>query len=337
MTEISFLHLRRFESSSSSLSPLSRNTIYRIYSMTKPIVSIALLQLVAAGRLSLDDELSKFLPYFAEQRVLVGGTVESPITEPPRTPITIRHLLTHTSGLCYGIFGNLLSDQLLRRSVGEASAKAWYSDMDMRSLLSKHVAKVPLAFHPGERFLYGLSTDVLGVVIESVTGTSLHEHLKGAMFDKIGMSDTSFVVDPHDLHRLSPCFDFLPGFGYKPATNPEIARHELNLDFLSGGGGLVSTIDDYCLLVATLLRGGVAPNGVVMLPKELLDLMTTNQVRGGGTTTLPGGLGLDNQYLLTMASRTQTKHPLLLSPPPPPPSAPRRRFPPRLEFRLLLH
>ena len=279
--EISFFHSRTFKSSSDPCAPLSRSTIFRIYSMTKPIVTVALLQLVAQGRVSLDDPVHSFLPSFANQRVVVDGTVDAPITEPVRRPMTLRHLLTHTSGLAYGIFGNLVSDQLLRRSVGEESSRRWYSDMTMKDLVCKHVAETPLAFHPGERFLYGLSTDVIGYIIEIVTGTSLSAHLKASIFDVVGMPSTGFYVPASELHRLSPCYASSPGHAFVPSTNPETSRSVNNPSFLSGGGGLVSTVDDYSAFVSVFLRGGLTSSGVALLPLSSIDLMTTGQLPHG--------------------------------------------------------
>lgn len=277
----------------------SRDSIYRIYSMTKPIVTVAAMILVERGQLSVDDELSKYIPSFKDIKVVTGGTAENPVLECPKRPITIKHLLTHTSGITYGIFGNSLSDQILNNLVGLESKAKWYSDLTTAEL-SEYCAKTPLAFHPGEHFLYGLNTDILGRVIEIISGTTLDVFLKSEIFDPLDMSDTSFQVSPEKAHRLVDLFELQPGLKYRSSTNPEADRLH-NRVLLSGGGGLVSTMSDYSKFSCCLLNGGVYKDRRI-ISEDTLREITSNQLPGGEelaevsfdssfTETTGGGVG----------------------------------------------
>jgi len=160
----------------------TKDSIFRIYSMTKPITAVAASILMERGLLSLDDEVSKYIPSFAQLSVLVGGTLDKPLLEPLKKPMTIYHLLTHTSGISYGIFSNSIFDQLLRRHIGENSSSIWFRDVPLSELCDK-IAQTPLCFHPGDHFLYGLSSDVLGYIIEVISGKSLQSFFFEEIFE----------------------------------------------------------------------------------------------------------------------------------------------------------
>lgn len=260
----------------------TKDSIFRIYSMTKPITSVAALILLDRGLLSLDDHVSKFIPSFANAEVFVGGTAKEPVLEALKEPIKIRHIMTHTSGLTYGIFGTLPSDEVIRQNVGE-DWKNWYMNTELEVLCDK-VAAAPLVFQPGTGFLYGLSSDVLGRVIEVVSGMKLDVFMAKEIFEPLGMVDTGFVVSADKLHRLVEVYDFNPaGHGYKLATHPERARNTKHT-MTAGGGGLVSTLGDYSRFARCLLNKGVL-DGVRILSESTVTLMTSNQLPNNANIT----------------------------------------------------
>ena len=232
--------------------PLAADAIFRIASMTKPITSLAAMMLVEAGQLHLDDPVSKYLPEFAGVRVLTtfndaDGTFES---RPPARPVTIRHLLTHTSGIAYGFVDRRLAT----------------IDNGKRTR-----AELPLLHDPGDRFTYGPSTAVLGNVVEKITGRPLDEFFKTRIFDPLGMVDTSYTVpaDKHDrvvtLHARSD------GALAERPNRPTIAAT------VAGDGGLLSTAADYGRFMQLFLNGGRA--GAVRLVNEsTIRQMMSNQI-----------------------------------------------------------
>ncbi len=243
--------------------PMSSDTIFRIYSMTKPIVSVAAMKLVEQGRLGLDEPISTYIPLFAEMTVFqqAGDTflIKEDGSRPANTQITVRDLLRHTSGLIYGIFD--------KGSLGQLYTEAGIagSDFDLDEL-SFRISKIPLRFDPGTSWHYSRSTDVLGHVIERATGLTLDVALKQLIFDPLGMKDTAFYHDKSQAARIAqpvePLFD---------VTDPQ--------PMLSGGGGLTSTMEDY-LRFAMMLRNRGSLDGVQIIRPETLALMTTNQIEG---------------------------------------------------------
>lgn len=253
----------------------TRESIFRIYSMTKPITSVACMILVERGILSVDDEVSRWIPAFANTEVLVGGTVDAPVTEKVKEPLRIRHLLSHTSGITYGIFGNSVCDQLLKRVVGDDYLN-WFHYTDLTTLCDK-IAQVPFSFQPGSKFLYSLSTDVLGRIIEIASGLSLDAFFQKEIFIPLEMIDTGFQVPDSEKHRLMEIYEVAVGQGYKVSTNPERDRLEPPI-LLAGGGGLVSTLADYAKFGTCLLNGGLASNGIRLLQESTIVQMTSNQL-----------------------------------------------------------
>ncbi|WP_428261431.1 serine hydrolase domain-containing protein [Haliangium sp.] len=263
---------------------MTPDTIFRVCSMSKPIVSVGALMLVEEGRIALDDPVSKYIPAFADMRVLArseDGTVEQ---VPAARPITIRDLFTHTSGITYRF---LADDQLYPMYVaaeisdGLAEAPGTMADNVAR------LAKLPLAHQPGERYSYSLSIDVLGHVIEVVSGQTLAAFLEERIFAPLGMEDTGFRVSAEDEARLAAVYrpgadkliERLPEGAVETGKAVHSASYPLDRDsgFYSGGAGLVSTVSDYARFAEMLLGGGER-DGVRILSPETVAMMTSNQL-----------------------------------------------------------
>lgn len=258
----------------------NKDSIYRIYSMTKVITSVSTLMLIEKGLMSLDDELAKFIPAFRDMKVMVGGTVDAPVLEDAKSPILIRHLLTHTAGFSYGVFGNNVVDQALKRHT-DGHWQIWYSDLTNKEL-SEKIAQCPLLFHPGTHFHYSLASDVLGHVVELVSGTRLDEFFDQHIFQPLGMDETSFKVPSEKAHRLVDCYQVSPPFAYALFTNVEADRLGERV-LLAGGGGLVSTMGDFAKFATCLLRQGridigTGGDGKYLLSPSLVSQMVSNQV-----------------------------------------------------------
>lgn len=259
-----------------------RDSIFRIYSMTKPVTTVAALILMERGVLSLDDPVSKWIPCFSKTKVFEGGTVDAPLLAECIQPLSIRHLMSQTSGITYGIFANHPSDQILRAKVGADSAN-WYCHTSL-SELCEHIAETPLCFQPGTKFLYGLNTDVLGHVVEKASGGTLQEFFFKEIFEPLGMVDTDFYVPEAKLHRLVKCFEVGGGHHYKESTSIERNRHEVRA-LQGGGGGLVSTLGDFTKFALCLLNKGeyedrTGSGKKHIISEATLSLMTTNQLPG---------------------------------------------------------
>lgn len=249
--------------------PIRRDTIFRIYSMSKPITAVAALQLVEQGKLRLDDELTEYLPEFKDVKVYAGKNADGSLKlEAPARPIRIRDLFTHTSGFTYaGMF-----DQT---PVGDAYEKADIM-RSSRTLdeFSRVIAGLPLSVQPQTTYNYGVSIDILGRVIEVVTGESFGAYLKQHIFDPLGMTDTAFTVPAGKLNRLAEIYEPRPGGGIQPVKDEEVrTRFREGAKFESGGGGLTSTIDDYLRFSQMLLNGGEL-DGVRILGPKTVQLMT---------------------------------------------------------------
>ncbi len=250
--------------------PTTLDTIFRLYSMSKAITSAAAMMLVDDGRLSLDDPLSKFIGPFAEAKVAVEKRDEigklTLVLEPVVRPITIRDLLRHTSGLTYGFYGDTPVRQLY------ASAGLFDGDVD-NAQFAERLARLPLAEQPGTLWDYGHSTDILGRVIEVVSGKSLYEFEKERLLDPLGMTETRFYVEDSKLARVA---EPLPVDRFKgPIAG--LADPVLHRRWESGGAGMVGTIGDYGRFAQMLLNGGVL-DGHRYLKQETVALMTSDQI-----------------------------------------------------------
>ena len=254
--------------------PWERDTIARIYSMTKPITSVALLMLYEDALCHLDTPLDEFLPEFKNRQVLIEGATSIDQVHPAGTRLTLHHLLTHTSGFTYSFNVGLLAGEILERKL-DFSVK----EGDLAATVSR-LAELPLAFDPGSRWNYGVSTDVIGRVIEVISDKTLAEFFQERIFEPLGMVDTAFEVAPEKVDRFASCYlktdDDPLALMDAGATS---AFHSGEVRQFSGGGGLTSTIDDY-LRFAEMLRGMGALGNVRLLAPKTVETMTRNALRG---------------------------------------------------------
>lgn len=253
--------------------PVEPDTLWRIFSMTKPVTSVAAMMLFEEGAFDLTDPISRWLPEFAEPRVYVKGSANNPVTQPAIEPIRVWHLLTHTSGLTYGFHHTHPVDALYRQAGFELGAPP---GLDLAACTGKW-AQLPLVFQPGSEWNYSVSTDVLGRFIEVVSRQPLDEFFEQRIFTPLGMIDTSFGTD--DVERLAALY--VPEPGTRKAMRNDALGH-LGVgrpDYFSGGGGLVSTAADYHRFTQFLLRGGES-DGVRLLSPRTVALMTSNHLPG---------------------------------------------------------
>ncbi len=267
------------------LDPLDPNDVFRIFSMTKPVTSVAAMILVEEGKLALDDELGRVIPAFAEVQVWEEGA-----TRPPSRPIRIRDLLMHTSGLTYGIFGDSPVDSMYNRALNVLSTSGG-GDLEARV---DRIASLPLVDDPGAAWTYSVSTDVLGRVVEVVSGQSLDAFFRERIFEPLGMRDTGFQVSGGKSDRLVAMVR-RNAQGLAPASDPANDPVTRPPGWLSGGGGLVSTASDYLRFCQMLLNGGEL-DGARLLDEETVRLMTTNRLPAEMIPIMPGigdqGFGL---------------------------------------------
>ncbi len=255
--------------------PMRPDTIFRIYSMTKPLTSTAIMMLYEDGRFQLDDPISKFIPAFANQRVFVGGSRGKIDTVPAERDITFRDLLTHTSGLTYGFMEANPVDALYRDKDGVDFGTA---DTSLEQVVGK-LATFPLIAQPGKAWNYSVATDVLGYLVEVISGQPYQTYLKEKVLKPLGMVDTDFHV-PADKHERFAA-NYSAGAGGKldliddPGKSRYLAPRKVN----SGGGGLVSTASDYLRFCKFMLNKGEL-DGVRLLGRKTVELMTTNHLKG---------------------------------------------------------
>ncbi|PZA22645.1 serine hydrolase [Modestobacter versicolor] len=253
--------------------PVTDDTRWRVYSMTKPVTSVAAMSLYEEGAFELRDPISRWLPEFAETRVYAAGPAQKPVTVPLMEPIRVHHLLSHTSGLTYGFHHAHPVDALYRLRGHEWGTPPGADSAEV----TRQWAEMPLLFQPGSEWNYGVSTDVLGRLVEVVAGKPLDEVFAERVFGPLGMTETSFGLrpddDPASLAQL-----YGPGVVPMPAPFADAAKR--TPAFLSGGGGLVSTAGDYLRFVEMLRAGGVAPSGERVLGSRTLAHMVRNHLPG---------------------------------------------------------
>ncbi|MEP1125881.1 MAG: serine hydrolase domain-containing protein [Ilumatobacter sp.] len=249
------------------------DTIARMYSMSKPITSVAAMILHEEGRFQLKDPVSKFIPSFADTPVYRSGSFQAPLTEPQTEPMRIWHLLTHTSGLTYGFHNSHATDAMYRNDGFEWGIPA---GLDLASCCDRWAA-LPLVFQPGSEWNYGVSTDVLGRVVEVVSGQPLDVFLQERVFEPLGMTDTAFWVPGDRRDRFAELYYRNPATK-KAAKMPAPALTE-KPDMLGGGGGLCGTAADYLRFTQMLMNGGEL-DGARILGSRTVDYMTTNHLPG---------------------------------------------------------
>jgi CubicO group peptidase (beta-lactamase class C family) len=254
---------------------LSEDTIFRIYSMTKPITSIAVMMLMEEGKISLDDPVHRHIPAWRNLRVFEGGIDGLWRTRPTDQPMRIVDLLRHTSGLTYGFQNRTNVDAAYRaRKIGEID-KAGTLDTMIEAL-----ADVPLEFSPGEKWNYSVSTDVLGYIVEKVSGQKFEDFLRARIFGPLGMNETAFHVPEGQEHRFANCYFAGPGGAMLLQDSAEGSSFLTPPSFVSGGGGLVGTARDYLRFCRMLVNGGTL-DGVRYVSPKTLALMSANHLPGG--------------------------------------------------------
>ncbi len=246
--------------------PMRTDDVFRIYSMTKPVIAVAVLQLVDRGMLHLDDPLAKFIPTFAATKVYAGGGANNPTLQAPARPITIEHLLTHTSGLTYGAFGETPVDSIYRRS-----SLLNYSRTVRQ--VADSLAQLPLVFSPGDAWNYSMAIDVLGAVIEVVSGEPLDKYLEANIFGPLGMHETAFHVMPSMEGRIPLLYSRGRDGTLQPNAQLLSAGYLASGRLFSGGGGLLSTPADYLRFAQMLLNGGELDGHRVLSRASVTELM----------------------------------------------------------------
>lgn len=262
--------------------PMKADAIFRICSMSKPITSTAVMMLYEEGRFTLDDPVSKYLPEFKDPKVLVKPATGQPYTIPARREITIRDLLRHTSGLTYN-WNETLGQRYLDANV--ASGLMPYDGTIADSV--RRLASVPLLFSPGERFEYSLSIDVLGRLVEVLSGMPLDEFFRTRIFEPLDMRDTCFYVSAQQLPRLATVYTYYEGKGLARFPDTPIVEGTFSYaadypyrgprKLFSGGGGLCSTARDYARFCQMILNGGSLGNARI-LSRKSVELMTHDQL-----------------------------------------------------------
>jgi CubicO group peptidase (beta-lactamase class C family) len=267
-------------------SPMKDDTIFRIYSMTKPITSVAFMMLFEEGRIALDEPVHKYIPEWKNLGVFQAGTAPAFLTKPPSRPMLIVDLLRHTSGLTYGFQQRSNVDAAYREmKIGEVVKTG-----TLQSMIDD-LAKMPLEFSPGEAWNYSVSTDVIGYLIGKISGKPFEQFLKERIFDPLDMSDTDFFVPASKAHRFAACYSADPqgGMTFHAADrkggltlqdDPTQSSFLSPPSFISGGGGLCSTAADYLTFCRALLNGGEL-GGVRLLGPKTLKLMASNHLPGG--------------------------------------------------------
>jgi CubicO group peptidase (beta-lactamase class C family) len=257
--------------------PMAEDTIFRIYSMTKPITSVALMQLHENGHFQLTDPVHRFIPAFRDLGVYAGGSYPAYLTRPAARDMTVQDLLRHTSGLTYGFMHRTNVDHGYRKA-GLGSGEGRFDGT--LAEFCEALGRLPLEFSPGEAWNYSVSTDVCGHLVEQISGEPFDEYLRRHVFEPLEMSDTGFWVPPDKADRFAACYERNRKKELRlqddPATSPYLEKPR----FLSGGGGLVSTAADY-LRFCRMLEAGGELDGQRLIGRKTLELMTRNHLGGG--------------------------------------------------------
>lgn len=267
--------------------PMQEDALFRMYSMTKVITGVAVMTLYEEGKFQLDDPIAKYLPEFENMEVYVSDTERVPANR----PITVKHLLTHTSGITYDFYGGTpVSDMMTEK--GLTIQGAYDKDQSLEDFV-KDLAKYPLVNHPGEKWHYSLSIDVLGRLVEVWSGENFGEYLEARVFGPLKMVDAGFHVKDKDLDRFSANYFKTPGSDLTLIDPPETSLYRKVSPLQFGGAGLVSSARDYLRFAQMLVNGGEL-EGVRILKPETVALMTSNQLDLGelGAAPLGGFLGI---------------------------------------------
>jgi CubicO group peptidase (beta-lactamase class C family) len=268
--------------------PMRTDAVFRIYSMTKAVTGAAIAQLLERGKLRLDDRVSKYIPAFAQVKVFAGGTMANPMLRAPARPITIAHLLTHSAGLTYGAFGNSPVDSIYNRAqlLSASMTVAQFADS---------IARLPLLFDPGSRWNYSMAMDVLGRVVEVVSGKTFDRYLDDELFVPLGMRETGFHVKPSMEGRVVTLYARGPGGAL--VASPVLIGPDYLADgkLFAGGSGLLSTAADYLRFTQMLLNGGEL-DGHRVLERKTVAMMMSNLLPPELTPITPPPLGNKRGY-----------------------------------------
>jgi CubicO group peptidase (beta-lactamase class C family) len=262
--------------------PLSRDTIFRIYSMTKPVTAVAALTLWEQGKFHMNDPIDMYLPQLKDLQVYVSGEGDNMVTEKQKQPIRIIDLFMHTAGLSYG-FSQSPVDKLYQQMFATANFKTADEMLDA-------IAKLPLNHQPGEKWHYGVNTDIIGFLVEKLSGKKLGEYMQEVIFEPLKMNDTGFYVTADKRDRLKQIYTV--GDKGQTVVRPVGALGDYQSDpqVHNGGGGLVSTMDDYLTFAQMLLNGGEV-NGTRILGRKTVEYMRTNHMPKHLVPFEPGAAG----------------------------------------------
>jgi CubicO group peptidase (beta-lactamase class C family) len=294
---------------------MADDTIFRIYSMTKPITSVALMTLYERGYFQLNDPVHRFVPEWRDQRVWVSGEGSAMATEKPARPVSMRDMLCHTGGLTYGAAlaalgapdsGHPVDKEYARVGVRRGDGE------DLKAFVQK-LGRVPLRYQPGERWMYSLSTDVCGALVEIISGKRFDKYLADEIFAPLKMKDTSFTVPREKLSRFAANYRRGPDKKLQLIEDPEKSSYLKEPTFFSGGGGLTGTTADYVRFCEMLRRGGEL-DGVRILGPRTIELMHRNHLKdgkdltqmaiGGFSETANEGVGFGLGFACTLDSVT---------------------------------
>jgi CubicO group peptidase (beta-lactamase class C family) len=275
--------------------PVADDTIWRIYSMTKPITGVALMSLYERAMFQLNDPVTRFIPEWRDLKVRERTEDGGERLVDPQSPMTIRDLLMHMSGLGFG--GGRTLQQLFsadNAKPGEALTPGSRRgpNATLQSMIERY-ASYPLEFQPGTRWFYSVSTDVCGRLVEIISGQRFDDYLRKTIFEPLGMDDTGFMVPEAKVARFAACYRRDASKNLVLVDDPQRSGYREQPSFLSGGGGLVSTTDDYLRFCQMLLNGGEL-DGVRILGRKTVELMASNHLPGDGdlqSVALPGGYG----------------------------------------------
>jgi CubicO group peptidase (beta-lactamase class C family) len=266
--------------------PMEKDSIFRIYSMSKPITGVAMMMLFEEGKWQLNDPVAKYIPEFGDLKVYGTDASGNMVLKDQTHPVTMRELLSHTGGFTYGYFSNTPVDKLQR------DADLLNVDNTLDEMI-RRVAQLPLNTQPGSEWHYSISTDIQGYIVQKLSGMPFEEFLERRIFKPLKMVDTGFYVPPEKLKRLAEFYE------YDKDGRLQVVRGAINHNFgakpalSSGGGGLVSTAADYMRFCQMLLNGGKL-DGVRLISPRTVELMRTNILSPSMTTLSPGaGFGLD--------------------------------------------
>jgi CubicO group peptidase (beta-lactamase class C family) len=261
--------------------PVAEDTIWRIYSMTKPITGVALMSLYERAMFQLNDPVTRFIPEWRDLKVRERAEDGSKRLVEPRRPMTVRDLMTHMSGL--GFAGRPTLRELFspgRLEAGLGPPGRGYGPNATLDTMVQRYAGHPLEFHPGTHWLYSISTDVCGRLVEIISGQRFDEYLREALFEPLGMNDTGFTVPDSKVDRFAACYRRDANKKLVLLDDPQRSGYREEPTYTSGGAGLVSTTTDYLRFCQMLLSGGEL-DGVRILGRKTIELMTSNHLPGG--------------------------------------------------------